>query len=338
MRTLRFLLLPAVALGATLAIGAAQAQTAITIGKVMSGSGFHIPTYVAMDKGFYKEEGLDARFVLLTGGAQVKAGLAGSLDFVPIPSGGAQALLRGAELRFVVGEALKSQWVMVARPDIGKPEDLKGKTVGYGRQGAADYDEGAAVMLRNFKMAPGKDYKVISFPGEVERVAALINGDIAAGLISVPHVPKAVNAGMKVLLRTGDYISRAGGTIWVRKDYAEKNPETVKKFVRAIAKAVTYFRENRAGSIPILRNHLGIDNDRDAGIIWDQVNNAFGAEIPADLFSHILESRRKTMIAAKQWAADKPLPDPEQYVARDLLEPTLKQMGYVPTKVSPPTN
>jgi ABC-type nitrate/sulfonate/bicarbonate transport system substrate-binding protein len=338
MRTLRFLLLPAVALGATLAIGAAQAQTAITIGKVMSGSGFHIPTYVAMDKGFYKEEGLDARFVLLTGGAQVKAGLAGSLDFVPIPSGGAQAALRGAPIRFVVGEALKSQWVIVARPEIAKPEDLKGKTVGYGRQGAADYDEGAAVLLRNFKMAPGKDYKVISFPGEVERVAALINGDIAAGLISVPHVPKAVNAGMKVLLRTGDYISRAGGTIWVLKDYAEKNPETVKKFVRAIAKAVTYFRENRDGSIPILRNHLGIDNDRDAGIIWDQVNNAFGAEIPADLFKHILESRRKTMIAAKQWAADKPLPDPEQYVARDLLEPTLKQMGYVPTKVSPPTN
>ena len=338
MRMLRFLLIPAAAVGVALTLGAAQAQTKITIGKVLSGSGFHIPTYVAMDKGFYKEEGLDASFILLTGGAQVKAGLAGSLDFVPIPSGGAQAALRGAEIRFVVGQALKSQWVVVARPDIGKPENLKGKTVGYGRQGAADYDEGAAVLLRNFKMSPGKDYKVISFPGEVERVAALINGDISAGLISVPHVPKAINAGMKVLLRTGDYIQRAGGTIWVLKTYAEKNPETVKKFVRATAKAVTYFRTERAGSIPILRAHLGIDNDKDAGIIWDQVHNAFGAEIPADLFRQILESRRKTMIAAKQWPADKPLPDPEGFITRNLLEPTLKQIGYVPTKVGAPTN
>jgi len=338
MRTLRFLLFPAAAVALAVTFGAAQAQTKITIGKVLSGSGFHIPTYVAMDKGFYKEEGLDARFVLLTGGAQVKAGLAGSLDFVPIPSGGAQAALRGAEIRFVVGQALKSQWVIVARPDIGKPEDLKGKTVGYGRQGAADYDEGAAVLLRNYKMSPGKDYKVISFPGEVERVAALINGDISAGLISVPHVPKAVNAGMKVLLRTGDYITRAGGTIWVLKSYAEKNPETVKKFIRATAKAVTFFRDNRAGSIPILRAHLGVNNDKDAGIIWDQVHNNFGAEIPADLFRQILESRRKTMIAAKQWAADKPLPDSEGFITRDLLEPTLKQMGYVPTKVGTPTN
>jgi hypothetical protein len=44
------------------------------------------------------------------------------------------------------------------------------------------------------------------------------------------------------------------------------------------------------------------------------------------------------MVAANQWAKDKPLPDPEQFLARDLLDPTLKQMGYVPTKLDAPTN
>lgn len=338
MRMARFLLIPAAAAGLALALGAAQAQTKITIGKVLSGNGFHIPTYVAMDRGFYKEEGLDARFISMTGGALVKAALAGNIDFVPIPSGGAQAALSGAEIRYVVGSSLKSQWLFAARPEIRTGADLKGKTVGYGRQGAADYDEGAAVLLRAYKMAPGKDYKVISFPGETERIAALINGDIAAGLISVAHAPKAINAGMHVVLRTGDFIQRAGGTVWARKAYVDQNPETVKKFVRAIAKAVMFFREDRAGSIPILRNHLGIDNDRDAGIVWDQLHNTFGAEIPAEQFRQILESRRKTMIAAKQWAPDKPLPDPEQYIARSLLDPTLKEMKYVPTKVGPATN
>ena len=43
------------------------------------------------------------------------------------------------------------------------------------------------------------------------------------------------------------------------------------------------------------------------------------------------------MIAAKQWPADKPLPDPEQFVMRDLLESTLKEMNYVPTKLDAPT-
>ena len=62
MRMLRSL--PALAAAVTLTlpavIGTAQAQTKITVGKFLSGSGFHIPSYVAMDQGFYKAEGLDA--------------------------------------------------------------------------------------------------------------------------------------------------------------------------------------------------------------------------------------------------------------------------------------
>ncbi len=321
-----------------LASGPADAQAPVTIGKVIGGSGFHIPSYVAMDRGFFKAEGLDARFVGLTGKAQVTAALAGSLDFVPIPSGGAQALLSGAEIRYVVGESLKSQWVIIARKEIGKPEELRGRTVGYGRAGSADYDEGATVLNRFFKMNVGKDYKVISFQGEAERMAAMINGDIQAALVSVPSVPRALEAGFKVLLRTGDYIPRAGGTIWTMKAYADKNPETVKKVIRAVANGVTYFRAHKEGSIPILREHFGIQSDQEAGIVWDELHNTFGAEIPKDMFHEILESRRQAMIAANQWPKDKPLPDPEQFVTRDLLESTLKEMGYVPTKLVAPSN
>jgi ABC-type nitrate/sulfonate/bicarbonate transport system substrate-binding protein len=330
----RSLAAAAVALAAALPF-AAQAQTKVSIGKVLSGNGFHIPTYVAMDRGFYKEEGLDARFVSLTGGALVKAALTGAVDFIPIPSGGAQAALSGADIRYVVGESLKSQWLIAARPEINKPEELKGKIIGYGRVGAADYDEGAAVMLRAFKMQVGKDYKVISFQGETERIAALINGDIQGALISVPHAPKALNAGMKILVRTGDYIQRAGGSIWARKAYIDQNPEVPAKLIRAIAKAVMFYRTDKAGSIPILKNHLGIDNDKDAGIVWDQTYNTFGAELPKELFHEIFESRRQTMIAAKQWTTDKPLPDPEQWLMRAVLEKTLKDMKYVPTKLGP---
>jgi NitT/TauT family transport system substrate-binding protein len=318
--------------------GAASAQTKITVGKIISGSGFHIPSYVAMDQGFYKAEGLDASFVILGGRALVTAGLTGSIDFVPIPSGGAQAALSGAPIRYVVGELLKSQWVIVAKPGIAKPEDLKGKTLGYGRAGSADYDEGAAVMLRAFKMEVGKDYKVISFQGEPERVAAMINGDVDAALVSVPHVPRALAAGMKVLVRCGDYIQRAGGTFWAPKDFVDKNPDTVKKFIRAIARGVEYYRDNKAGSLATLKEHLGVANDHDAEIVWEETHNTLGAELPPDKFREIFESRRLAMVAAKQWPADKPLPDPEQFLARSLLDPTLKAMNYVPTKLDAATH
>jgi len=339
MRRLRCLLVPAatVALAFPVAIATAHAQTKISIGKVIGGDGFHIPSYVAMDQGFFKSEGLDAHFVELQGKAQVTAVLSGNLDFAPIPSGGAQAALSGAKIKYIVGESLKSQWTITVRKEISKPEDLKGKTVGYGRAGGADYDEAEAVLHRFFHMDVGKDYKVISFQGEPERIAALINGDIQGASLSIPHAATAINAGLKVLLRTGDYIPRAGGTIWGMQANVDNNPETVKKVIRAIAKGVMYFRDNKQGSIAVLKHHLGIKTDAEAGIIWDQLHNAFGAEVPKDLFRAIFESRRMTMIAARQWAPDQPLPDPEQFLARNLLDPTLKEMGYVPTELEAPT-
>ena len=44
------------------------------------------------------------------------------------------------------------------------------------------------------------------------------------------------------------------------------------------------------------------------------------------------------MIAAKQWAADKPLPDPEQFLTRAVLDKTLKNMNYIPTKLDAAAN
>jgi ABC-type nitrate/sulfonate/bicarbonate transport system substrate-binding protein len=314
--------------------GTVHAETVkLRVGKALGGSGFHIPSYIAMDQGFYKAEGLDAEFVILSARALVTAGLASSVDVIPIPSGGAQAALSGAPITYVVGESLKSQWTIVVPPTINKVEDLKGKALGYGRPGSADYDEGALVLARFFHMEVGKDYKVISFQGEADRIGALVNGDIAGALISVPHAAKAVGAGMKVLLRTGDYIARAGGSFWAKKEFVEQNPQTMKKFIRAVARAVVYFRENKAGSLPTLKEHLGVDDEQEAGLVWEELHNAFGAELPADLFREILESRRQTMIAARQWPADKPLPDPEQFVARKLLDSTLAEMGYVPAKL-----
>src|ERR1044072_3722593 len=105
------LLFVAAAVASTAGVGVVQAQTKITVGKTNGGSGFHVPSYVAMDQGFFKAEGLDASFVTLQGRALVTGGLSGSIDFVPIPSGGAQAALSGAEIRYVVGQSLKSQWL-----------------------------------------------------------------------------------------------------------------------------------------------------------------------------------------------------------------------------------
>jgi NitT/TauT family transport system substrate-binding protein len=337
MRMHRLLLIPIVAVAFMVGTNADAQQTKVTIGKVIGGDGFHLPSYVALDKGLFKAEGVDATLVELDPKTQVTAVLSGNLDCAPIPSGGAQAALSGAKITYIVGQSLKSQWTIVTRKDINSPADLRGKTFGYGQPGSSDHDELEAVLHRFFQMDAGKDYKVIAFQGQPERIAALFNDSIQAAGLTVPHAAVAAQAGLKVLLRTGDYIPRAGGAIWCSAEFVQKNSETVKKIIRAIARAVMYFRTDRQGSIAVLRHHIGsVKSDEEAGLIWDQVHNTFGAELPPDLFREIFESRRLTMIAARQWSSDRPLPDPEQFLARDLLDPTLRDMGYVPTRIDAP--
>jgi ABC-type nitrate/sulfonate/bicarbonate transport system substrate-binding protein len=227
---------------------------------------------------------------------------------------------------------------VTTRQDISKPADLKGKTLGLGRPGGADYDEAQAVLHRFYQMDSGRDYKVISFQGEPERIAAMINNDIVGASLSIPHAVVAEKAGLKILLRTGDYIPRAGGTVWCMQSLVEQHPDTAKKIIRAIAKAVMYFRTNKEGSIKVMEHHIGsIKSDEEAALIWDQLHDSFGAEVPPDLFRELLESRRLTMIAARQWPQDKPLPDPEQFLARAMLDSTLKEMNYMPATIVPPT-
>jgi ABC-type nitrate/sulfonate/bicarbonate transport system substrate-binding protein len=152
----------------------------VKVGRTVGGSGFHIPSYVAIDKGFLKGEGLDANFIAATAGVLVRATIAKEIEFTPIPGGGSEAMLKGAPLVFFVGESLVSQWTLTTTPDIKRVEDLRGKTLGLGRPGSADYSEMVITLGKHFNMQPGKDYKVISFTGEPDRVAALIQARFRA--------------------------------------------------------------------------------------------------------------------------------------------------------------
>jgi len=96
------------------AAGQAFAQS-VKVGRTVGGSGFHIPSYVAIDKGFLKAEGIDPSFIAATAGVLVRATIAKEIEFSPIPAGGSEAMLKGAPLVFFVGESLVSQWTLTTK-------------------------------------------------------------------------------------------------------------------------------------------------------------------------------------------------------------------------------
>ena len=308
--------------------GISSAQTKITVGKTTTGGGFHIPSYVAMDKGFFKREGLDAKFVVMSGKALLNAGIAKQIDFVPIPGGGSVAALRGAPIIYLVGQSLISLWTITTPKSIKTVKDLRGKVLGLGRPGSADYDEADIVLSKNFGMEPGRDYKVISFRGQAERIAALINGDIQGGMLDFPNAAKAKVAGFKVLLKTGNYLPRIGGSFWTNKNYLKKNRATVKSFIKAIAKAEHYMVTNKEGTVSVIQKYFAMKDRREAVGVYDEVYDQYGPDLPESLVKKLFQSRVERMIKKGNWPKDKPLPDLEQFIARDLLTETLREIGY----------
>jgi ABC-type nitrate/sulfonate/bicarbonate transport system substrate-binding protein len=317
------------------AVPPAAAAMKITVGRVVGGTGGHIPTYVAMERGFFKKEGLDASWVTLNGKGMTTAGLTGELDFSPATGGGSLAALHGAPIVFVVGQSRSAQWVIVTAKSIKTPEELRGKTMAYGQVGGADYDEGEMLLSRFFHMEVGKDYKVISFQSEPAEVAALINGGVDGALLTVPTAVKAEKAGFRLLLKTGDYMPRLAGAIWTLRSYADKHPDTVMAFDRAIAEAVMYINTNKDGTLPIFKSYLGVTDPEEQSLLYDTLHDSYDARLPANLFRDIFASKRLDMIAAHQWPKDKPLPDTETLVARKLLDRALADVHYVPPPTKP---
>jgi NitT/TauT family transport system substrate-binding protein len=306
----------------------------IKVGRTVGGSGFHIPSYIAIDKGLFKAEGLDADFIAAQAGVLVRAAIAKEIEFVPIPGGGSEAMLKGAPLVFLVGESLVSQWTITTTPDIKRVEDLRGKTIGLERPGQAAYTEAVVVLGKFFKMEPGKDYKVITFNAEPDRVAALINKSIQGAILSFPHAARAEKEGMKILVKTGDYIPRLGGTFIAHKDLVKEKRDVTKRFIRAMVKANDYVKANKKGTIDVIQKYFEIKDAALAEGIYNQVQNAFGPDIPHDLLKELFESRTTPELG---WPAGKPLPDIEQFVARDLLNEVLKETGKLnaPAKRAP---
>ena len=309
-----------------IAVSYSSAQS-VKVGRTVGGSGFHIPSYVAIDKGFLKAEGLDANFIAATAGVLVRATIAKEIEFTPIPGGGSEAMLKGAPLVFFVGESLVSQWTLTTTPDIKRVEDLRGKTLGLGRPGSADYSEMVVTLGKHFNMQPGKDYKVISFTGEPDRVAALIQGSIQGGILSFPHAARAEKEGMKILMRTGDYIPRLGGTFLTHKDFLKEKRDVVKRFTRGMIKATDYIKANKKGSLEVIQKYFEIKDAKIVESIYNQVYDKYSPEMPPELIKDLFESRTTPELG---WPQGKPLPDLDQFVDRSIVNEVLKEMGRKP--------
>lgn len=97
--------------------------------------------------------------------------------------------------------------------------------------------------------------------GTPERYAALKSGTLAASMLSAPHSLRAEKDGFTRIAVTRDYVDVPGTAFVVHADKIKKQPQTIKRFLRASLRAMNYIRENRVDTTQMISREFGMDPD-----------------------------------------------------------------------------
>jgi len=218
---------------------------------------FEFPVVVAMRKGFFTEEGLDVRKIQMQPAIGVKALISGDIDYLLAWGSTLRAAATGVPVKVIVGLAARPLHVLISRPEIKTGKDLKGKTIGVDSfAGTVDYLSRTAA--RHYGLEPDKDVKIIVTGESPTRLAALKAGAIDATPIDVAFAMKAEEEGLNRLLYLGDIIDLPLSGIGVTDEKIAKDREQIKKMIRASLKGTRFMKQNRAETLRMLTEYLGI--------------------------------------------------------------------------------
>ena len=224
--------------------------------------------YVAKEKGYFKEEGVDVELFQFGSAAEgVAAVKAGKLD---VGTFGTTAPLlfisKGSDFTFIGGMMINGQ-AIIARPEriaelSGKDiKVFKGKKIGIVKLSTGD------VVFKGALKKAGVDYRkdltYVEFGTPAAVVEAVKKGAVDAGLVWPPHFSLAEkNSGLKVAHYIAEfYPNYTCCRIFVPTDKIKADPETYKKFLAALIRAYKFYRTNENETVGIYTRSLKIDED-----------------------------------------------------------------------------
>jgi NitT/TauT family transport system substrate-binding protein len=244
------LLYPAVA-------GAQQAQKVVVT--YSSRSIASIDLFIAQERGYFREEGLDAQLVQVRATAAIAAIVSGDVDALGSIGSAIRAIPRGAPIKVLAVSLRRPVFWLVARPELKSFSDLKGKVMGTTTLGGSQHTAGVR-MLRRAGLNPDKDVTVVLGGDVPTQLQALINGSIQIGILSPPMIIVARDKyKMNVLASAMEEFTSLQNGLGVLDRNLKEQRELVKRILRARAKGNRFFHQNERGTSEILAKVLSVD-------------------------------------------------------------------------------
>jgi len=285
----------------------AQQMTDITFANDFIILGRHAPLFTALEKGYYKEEGLNVKIVPTNGTAaaiqMVESGAA-QLGFIDVPSL-VIARANGASLKVVSVIYQKAPFTIFSLDpgaNVAKLSDLEGLEIGTGS--GSFVSNIAKAMMRKNNLDPNK-LKTINVEPSA-RVAMLASRKIPSVdfyIMSKPGIERAVKGAKVRSLLLADFgLDLYSNGIGAKESYLKEHPDIVKKFVRATLRGYQYAFKHKKEAAEFARRTAKALND---DITVDELNIVEDLSVTPDVkkngLGHFTAERMKSSV---QWMVE----------------------------------
>ena len=219
--------------------------------------------WIAKDAKIYEKHGLDTELILLRGSGQSsQAIVGGSIFAAPVTLATVMnADLSGADLVTVAHTVACVQSKLLVKPEIKRPEDLRGKRLAISTFGSLG-DFLNRHIIKKYGMEPGRDVILITIGNTPERIQALVSGGVDAADLNYPADAQAERLGFKVLWDAKQEVSYPSMSVVTRRKSVLEDRDTVMRMVKAHVEAIHYLKANKEFSLKVLSKYLKT-NDRE---------------------------------------------------------------------------
>ena len=220
-----------------------------------------LPLWVAKDKKLFEKHGVDVEVTYIRGVA-IEALLAGEVQFVRAsPPAVVRSTLRGADLAIIANTINVAVFSMMTKPELRKPEDLKGKKIGVTNLGDSP-DLVLSLLLERWGLQRNKDVTILGIRGGMpELLISVAKGFVDGGMISAPSNLRGIKMGLRELVDAADYgIPYVNSPLSTRRSFIKSSRDTVLRILRAYYEGVQETRNDKLSALKILAKYVRVDD------------------------------------------------------------------------------
>jgi NitT/TauT family transport system substrate-binding protein len=211
------------------------------------------PLYVAVSRGFFREEGLEVELIQVSPRLGAMAVMNGDVAFTTSFTSTFRAILQGMPLKLVAVALKKGVYYLVTRPELKDVQELKGKKLGIATIRGTDSIV-AEEMLRSKGVNPAELQQIVIGDTSL-RAQALVAGVVQVVSLSPPHDLLLKKMGYNIVAGPPEMGLPASG-LFTSSRILKDEPQAVLRTLRALVKANRFIAENRQETIAVMLKWL----------------------------------------------------------------------------------